>query len=106
MQLWSTCNPVGHEYGNKSQDNNFPDSVVFVHGLTGGLEKTWTHEDGTFWPRDLLAKDFPKARILTVGYDADVTHVFAQASTNTLRDHGKALCTDVAMLRSRTSSVS
>jgi protein SERAC1 len=82
------------------------DSIVFIHGLTGGREKTWTHEDGTFWPQDLLPNDFAKARILTFGYDADIVHIFGQASTNTLRDHGRTLCTDLTMLRLRTSSVS
>jgi hypothetical protein len=88
------------------QFTNEQGSVVFVHGLTGGLKKTWTHEDGTFWPQDLLPNDFPKARIMTFGYDADITHVFGQVSTNTLRDHGKTLCTNLTMLRLRTTSVS
>lgn len=82
------------------------DSIVFIHGLTGGREKTWTHEDGTFWPQDLLPSDFAKARILIFGYDADIAHIFGQASINTLRDHGRTLCTDLTMLRLRTSSVS
>jgi len=56
-----------------------------VHPWTyGGREKTRTHEDGTFWPQDLLPNDFPKTRILTFGYNADIAHVFGQASTNTL----------------------
>ena len=78
---------------------------MFIHGLTGSREKTWTHEDGTFWPQNLLPNWFPKTRILTFGYGADIAHVFGRASTNTLRDHGRTLCTDLTMLRLRTSPV-
>ena len=59
-----------------------------------------------FWPKDLLAKDLPNARILTFGYDADIIRGLNTAGSNTLRDHGKALAIDVAMRRTRTDSVS
>ncbi|OAE26513.1 hypothetical protein AXG93_1406s1050 [Marchantia polymorpha subsp. ruderalis] len=52
--------------------------IIFVHDLyTEGSEDawktTWTNDDGTCWPRDNLAKRFPRARILSVSYDACVT---------------------------------
>ena len=72
---------------------------MFVHGITGGRDTTWTHQDGTFWPRDLLAKSFPAARIMTFGYDADVARLLGPASNNTLRDHGRTLCNDLTMAR-------
>lgn len=54
-------------------------SIVFVHGLTGDREKTWTFA-GTVdpWPKILLSDDIPRSRILTFGSDADV---FGLAST-------------------------
>jgi hypothetical protein len=39
--------------------------IVFVHGLNGKRHGTWT-KGNVLWPRDLLAQDFPKARIMTV----------------------------------------
>lgn len=39
--------------------------IVFVNGLGGSRIRTWS-KDTVLWPRSLLAKDFPRARILTV----------------------------------------
>jgi hypothetical protein len=39
----------------------------------------------------LLAEDFPQARIITFGYDADVVKFWTIASSNCLSDHGKSL---------------
>jgi protein SERAC1 len=52
------------------------------------------------WPQNILAGDISKARIVTFGYDADVVRLISAASSNTLRDHGKALATDLARKRS------
>ncbi|KAF2787747.1 hypothetical protein K505DRAFT_379390 [Melanomma pulvis-pyrius CBS 109.77] len=65
--------------------------IVFVHGLTGNREKTWTHPNNTFWPSALLSQDFPSARIMTFGYDANVVRFWTIASSNRLDDHGKSL---------------
>ena len=80
-------------------------SIVFVHGLTGNRQNTWTHNDGVFWPQDLLPKDLPTARIMTFGYDADVVGIVKTAGSNTLRDHGKSLANDLAMRRARSNSI-
>jgi protein SERAC1 len=80
---------------------------VFVHGLTGNRETTWTHKQTkTFWPQNLLGVDLPNARILTFGYDADVMGVLKIAGSNTLRNHGKSLANELALRRMRSSSVS
>ncbi|KAH6666683.1 Alpha/Beta hydrolase protein, partial [Halenospora varia] len=70
-------------------------SIVFVHGLTGNRDKTWTHPSGVFWPLE-LAKDIPTARILTFGYDADVIKLWGVAGSNNLRNHGKNLASAVS----------
>ncbi|KAK4119854.1 hypothetical protein N657DRAFT_247289 [Parathielavia appendiculata] len=53
-----------------------PDTVVdivFVHGLTGDREKTWTACYASEpWPKTLLPSELPTARVLTFGYDACV----------------------------------
>ncbi|KAK5625580.1 hypothetical protein RRF57_001296 [Xylaria bambusicola] len=70
--------------------------IVFIHGLTGHREQTWTGKYGTFWPKDLLPKDIPNARILTWGYDADIVHFFNKHSKKELNDHSSQLCADLA----------
>jgi ankyrin repeat protein/pimeloyl-ACP methyl ester carboxylesterase len=68
--------------------------IVFVHGLTGDRERTWTSHrpphDVVFWPRDLLPAEIPDARIMTFGYDAYVTRR-QPVSTNRVADHAKDL---------------
>lgn len=49
--------------------------IVFVHGLNGHPLKTWTADNGVFWPRDLLPTHLgdSRFRVLTYGYDARVS---------------------------------
>lgn len=111
--------------------------IVFVHGLEGHPEKTWTEkqpdptpqpvkskrakvknalhirskaklpvhesqEPPCFWPRDLLAKDFPQARIYTYGYDSRITRFFrGTTSTSNIHDQGRGLNRAVASIRSK-----
>lgn len=77
-----------------------------MHGLTGNRSKTWTDKEiGTFWPEALLPKDFAEARIITYGYDAEMVQLLDRSSSNTVRDHGKALAIDLAQRRVQTNSV-
>ncbi|KXH68079.1 hypothetical protein CSAL01_08946 [Colletotrichum salicis] len=47
--------------------------IVFIHGLKGHREKTWTAEKSSQpWPKALLPSEIPNARVLAYGYDADV----------------------------------
>lgn len=66
--------------------------VVFFHGLRGGRETTWTARGTNIcWPRDLLHHGLPLARIMTYGYDADVTGLLGMPSMNVAGDHAKNL---------------
>ncbi|KAJ5903949.1 hypothetical protein N7504_006332 [Penicillium tannophilum] len=79
--------------------------IVFVHGLTGNRESTWTDKKSRiFWPKQLLPRDLPTARVWTFGYDADIIGALKTASSNTLRDHGKSLMHDLSLARLRQKS--
>ncbi|KAF2477229.1 uncharacterized protein BDR25DRAFT_276969 [Lindgomyces ingoldianus] len=88
-ELYATDGPTGIRV--VADSSNAVVDIVFVHGLTGNREKTWTHDNGIFWPAALLSEDFPCARIMTFGYDADVVRFWTIASSNRLDDHGKSL---------------
>ena len=81
-------------------------SIVFVHGITGNRENTWTHKGtGIFWPKQFLGSDIPTARILTFGYDADVAHFWSMASHNRIGNHAENLVNSLAQWRDRTKTV-
>ncbi|OBT81773.1 hypothetical protein VE02_09662 [Pseudogymnoascus sp. 03VT05] len=69
--------------------------IVFVHGLTGNRETTWTHDNGVFWPEQ-LALDIDTARIMTYGYNANIFKIWGMAGGNNLRNHGKSLAFGVS----------
>ncbi|KAI9781443.1 MAG: hypothetical protein M1839_006037 [Geoglossum umbratile] len=79
--------------------------IVFVHGLTGNRESTWTDKSsGVFWPAHLLKNDVPKTRIVTFGYDADVAHFWAVASQNRIGNHALNLVNALVQMRERTNT--
>jgi pimeloyl-ACP methyl ester carboxylesterase len=62
--------------------------LVFVHGLTGDRQRTWTHPHASEpWPKSILPRHFPEARILIHGYDAYVILRTGPVSRNRLSDH-------------------
>jgi protein SERAC1 len=77
-----------------------------VHGLGGNRKTTWAHQNKIYWPQDLLPKQFPHARIMTFGYDADMVKIWSTGLTgsNGLHDHGKSLAFSVADSRSTLAS--
>ncbi|KAH8882541.1 hypothetical protein GQ53DRAFT_733723 [Thozetella sp. PMI_491] len=80
-------------------------SIVFVHGLTGNRESTWTdNESNIFWPVAFLSKDISQARILSFGYDADFAHFLAATSTNRIGEHANNLANELAQIRETTDS--
>jgi hypothetical protein len=52
-----------------------------------------------------LPGDIADARILTFGYDADVTKIFGAVGQGRLRDHADALLGDLAILRDSDDTV-
>lgn len=49
-------------------------------------------ESHPFWPKDLLAKDFSNARVLTYGYDSKVTKFFkGPVNQSGILAHGESL---------------
>lgn len=72
-------------------------SIVFVHGLNpkGDSEharKTWTHENGTFWPEELLPELLPTARVLLFAYNSSI---LSNASNVPVAGHAQSLLNDV-----------
>lgn len=65
---------------------------MFVHGLLGHPVDTWTHANGTYWPRHLLPYTIPRARIFTFGCGNRVVRDAAQPS---YREYAKALALDL-----------
>ncbi|PYH81327.1 lipa and NB-ARC domain protein [Aspergillus uvarum CBS 121591] len=68
---------------------------VFVHGLNprGRVDhpyETWTHANGTFWPRDYLPQDIPQARVFVYGYNSNITSPQSM-STAGVKDHANTL---------------
>lgn len=114
---------------------------MFVHGLCGDPEDTWTygkrkktakpskpkgrfskifnrqkhgqdHLDkpasganrtpAVFWPLELLAEDYPNARVLTYGYDSHISHFFkGPANQSGILAHGVGLMRALEVERRR-----
>ena len=81
-------------------------SIVFVHGLTGDREKTWTAENAIApWPQTLLPSKIPNARVLTFGYDAYVADWQGMVSKNRIGNHSWNLLTTLATYREDDNTV-
>jgi len=76
--------------------------VVFVHGLNGHPHDSWTSKTtGCFWPVDLLPDILAvqRPRILTYGYNANVTAFTDGASKDTIVSHAETLSSSLAANR-------
>lgn len=88
-----------------ARDNAVVD-ILFLHGLTGRRDTTWTAERASEpWPKTLLSKDIVDARIITYGYDANVVHWARPAGQNTVREHARNLINDFTIVRRKTDSI-
>ena len=52
-----------------------------------------------FWPRDLLPREFPQARIVTWGYDVQIDDLSGATSKASILHHSESLLADLVMLR-------
>lgn len=81
-----------------------------MHGLTGDWVETWKYHKPTgstvTWPSDLLPSDFPNIRVITFGYDADVTSIKGATGQNTLDQNAASLNTQLQLLRQTTNTAS
>ncbi|KAJ0426152.1 hypothetical protein BJY00DRAFT_323622 [Aspergillus carlsbadensis] len=76
--------------------------IVFVHGLNGHPHRTWTStRTGAFWPVDLLPEvlEQSRVRILTYGYNANVTSFTDGASKDRILNHSETLAAQLAANR-------
>ncbi|KAL2836458.1 hypothetical protein BJY01DRAFT_221982 [Aspergillus pseudoustus] len=74
--------------------------IVFVHGLTGDRERTWTVSDTTaLWPEILLPSAIPNARVLAFGYDTNVPDWITMVSVSRVGNHAMNLSTALASFR-------
>ncbi|PWY92397.1 catalytic protein [Aspergillus heteromorphus CBS 117.55] len=76
--------------------------IVFVHGLNGDPYHTWTSKNtGTFWPAELLPEVLAESRvrILTYGYNANVTAFTDGASKDRVHNHAETLASGLAANR-------
>lgn len=80
-------------------------SIVFIHGLTGDREKTWTAKGSSPWPQTLLPAEVPCARILTFGYDARVVDLKEMISKNKIGDHAGDLVNALTRYRDKDNTV-
>lgn len=77
--------------------------IVFVHGLNGHPQASWTSKNtGCFWPVDLLPDILAaqRPRILTYGYNANVTAFTDGASRDSIVSHAETLASSLAANRS------
>lgn len=49
------------------------------------------HSSEIFWPMDLLQKDFPKARVMTFGYNSNVSAAYAATNQSNIFSHARNL---------------
>jgi hypothetical protein len=76
--------------------------MVFIHGLNGHRELTWTADNGIMWPRDLLAGVVPTARILGFGYDSRTHSLSGGLAVQTVHGHSTTLLQTLSVYRRST----
>jgi pimeloyl-ACP methyl ester carboxylesterase len=90
-KTWSTSGSVpATAQASSSVEGERPSKFrkVFTSASDSGIAKGGTAKGTVYWPRDLLPKVIPQARVLTYGYDTHIRHVVGRpVSTSTLYAH-------------------
>lgn len=74
-------------------------SVIAVTGLAGHAFGSWVHrESSAMWLKDFLPQDFPNVRVLTYGYDTNLSRPRNQTSYSML-DHRRDLTEQIENVR-------
>jgi len=55
--------------------------IIFIHGITGDPEETWTNSAGVFWP-SWLAQDLSDVCVFTAGYPSSIFGKWAKPEMN------------------------
>ncbi|KAI3535331.1 hypothetical protein CSPX01_11442 [Colletotrichum filicis] len=101
----SSSSPIGVSVLYNPSDGNAAVDIVFIHGLKGHREKTWTSDKASEpWPKALLPSEIPNARVLAYGYDADVAKATEMVSVSRIRDHAATFLKRLTNFRDRTDS--
>ncbi|KAK3389407.1 hypothetical protein B0H63DRAFT_507002 [Podospora didyma] len=74
----------------------FPVDIIALHGLNGNAITTWTHENGTFWLRDLLPQSMPGCRVFSFGYPSEFAF---SDSFATVQDYSRRLLSSIRDVR-------
>ncbi|KAF6807094.1 nb-arc and ankyrin domain protein [Colletotrichum plurivorum] len=97
FNTWKTSEFVSRFFKGKAVEGRTAEQSASVSSHTSPRDSTDSVASGSqldecFWPRDLLANDFPRARIFTYGYDSSVSHFFeGAANVSNIRDHARDL---------------
>lgn len=70
-ELWAFIS-LAMPYGTGQQLTQYLGSIIAVHGLSGNWRQTWTHDNGRFWLAQFLPVQFPNARVMAYGYNANI----------------------------------
>lgn len=89
-------------------------SIVAVHGLNGDAHRTWTYTDPSrddrsiCWLSDqeFLPKYVGKVRVLTWGYNANITTLQGPTSSNRILQHAQTLVQHLVADRNVSNSTS
>ena len=81
-------------------------SIIFIYGLNGDRENSWTAEGYSLsWSQSLLPSKIPDSRILTFGYDGYVADWRGVVSRNRIANHAWNLLTTVTHYRDADETV-
>ncbi|KAK2794333.1 hypothetical protein FQN52_008691 [Onygenales sp. PD_12] len=103
---WEPARAQGHTERNGNRRNTFSKlwsrrkraggaSADIARGGQGGR----VGGSAVFWPKDLLAADFPTARIMTFGYDSIITQGYKTVNQGSLFSHSRNLLYELVQKR-------